>query len=117
VQFLIVIVILLVVMWFLLIRPQRRKQLEQQRMLDRLAPGEEVLTAGGVYGTVRSIADDVVSLEIAPGTEIRVAKRAIAAVISEPVGEPRKLEEAGEGEEVGARERDRWGDPWGNRPG
>ena len=65
--------------WFLLIRPQRQRQSEHQALMAELAPSDEVVTAGGVLGTVRSIADDHVVLEVAPGTEIRVAKQAVTA--------------------------------------
>jgi preprotein translocase subunit YajC len=43
-----------------------------------------VITAGGVFGKVRSIADDHIVLEIAPGTEIRLAKEAVANVVPKP---------------------------------
>ena len=75
--------VLLVLFWFLLIRPQRRRQLESQRMLDSLDVGKEVVTAGGLYGTITALEDDEVRLEIADDVEVRVAKRAIAAVLSE----------------------------------
>ena len=90
-QFLIVIVVLLLLMWVLMVRPQRRKQMQQRSLLEHVADGDEILTAGGVYGTVRGVEDDLVRLEIAPGTEIRVAKRAIAAVIPPEEEEPEAL--------------------------
>jgi preprotein translocase subunit YajC len=77
------ILILLVLMWFLLIRPQRRRQMETQRLLNSLAVGKEVVTAGGLYGTVTALDDDEAKIEIADGVEVRVAKRAIAGVLSE----------------------------------
>ena len=77
------ILVLLVLMWFMLIRPQRRRQQETQRLLDTLAVGKEVVTAGGLYGTVTAVEDDEARLEIADGVEVRVAKRAIAGVVSE----------------------------------
>ena len=80
---LLIVVAVLGLMWALMIRPQRRRQTEQAQMLSDLAIGDEVLTAGGIYGTVDSIDADEVSVEVAPGTKIRVAKRAVAAVISE----------------------------------
>jgi preprotein translocase subunit YajC len=89
------ILVLLVLMWLLLIRPQRRRQLEQSRMIGSLAVGKEIVTAGGLYGTVTALEDDEAHVEIAPGIEVRIAKRAIAGVISEDE-EP---EEAGEPEE------------------
>jgi preprotein translocase subunit YajC len=71
-------------LWFFLIRPQRRRQLEQAQLQDSLAEGDEILTAGGIHGTVRGIEDEVVEVEIAPGTIIRLDRRAVAAVVQEP---------------------------------
>jgi preprotein translocase subunit YajC len=79
---LIVIAVLFAVGWLILIRPQRHKQMVQRQMQEQLAPGVEILTAGGLYGFVRSIDEnDEVTVEIAPGTNVRVARRAVAAVI------------------------------------
>ena len=91
------ILVLLVVMWFLLIRPQRRRQLESQRLLGSLAVGQEIVTAGGLYGTITALEDDEARIEIADGVEVRVAKRAIAGVLSEDDEreEPEELEEEG----------------------
>src|SRR5918999_3543864 len=75
------ILVLLLLMWFLLIRPQRKRQVEQQRMIDSLRVGQEVVTAGGLYGTVNAVEADEVHLEIADGIEVRVAKRAIAGIV------------------------------------
>jgi preprotein translocase subunit YajC len=70
---------MLVLLWLLIIAPQRRRRSQQAQMLAELAAGDEVITAGGVYGNVREVADDHVVLEIAPETRVRVAKSAIAA--------------------------------------
>ena len=94
-----IIIALLGVLWAVMIRPQRRKQAVQQQMLSDLAIGDEILTAGGIYGTIDAIDADEVSVEIAPGTKIRIAKRAVAAVIPE---EQEEEEEADE--EAGADE-------------
>ena len=77
------ILVLLVLMWFLLIRPQRRRQMETQQMINSVQLGSEIVTAGGLYGTVTAMEDDEVRLEIADGIEVRVAKRAIAGVVSD----------------------------------
>ena len=77
------ILILLALMWFLLIRPQRRRQLEAQKMVESLEVGKEIVTAGGLYGTITDLQDDEVRVEVADGVEVRLAKRAVAAVISE----------------------------------
>jgi preprotein translocase subunit YajC len=70
-------------MWLLLIRPQRRKQQEQQDLLSNLQIGDEIVTAGGIYGTVSEVDDDDVTVEIAPGTHVRMAKRAVAGILSD----------------------------------
>lgn len=90
------ILVLLALMWFLLIRPQRRRQFEQQRMIDSLRIGKEIVTAGGLYGTVTEVAGDEVRLEIADGIEVRVAKRAVAAIVSEELEEAEGAEDAGD---------------------
>ena len=77
------ILVLLVVMWFLLIRPQRRRQVESQRLLQSLEVGKEIVTAGGLYGTITALEDDEARVQIADGVEVRIAKRAIAGVLSE----------------------------------
>lgn len=88
-----IIVLLFLVMYLLVIRPQRKRQSAQQRMLDEMTPGAEVLTAGGLYGTLRSLDEDDVQIEIAPGVEVRMARRAIATVLTEPEAEDDELEE------------------------
>ena len=72
-----------ILMWLLLIRPQRRKQNEQLKMQESLRIGDEIVTAGGVYGTVAAIDEAEVGVEIADGVVVRVARRAIAGVIPE----------------------------------
>ena len=87
------ILVLLVLMWFMLIRPQRRRQLDTQRMINSLEVGKEIVTAGGLYGTITALEDDEVRMEIADGIEVRIAKRAVAGVVSEE-DESDELEEA-----------------------
>lgn len=77
--YVIVLVALFGLMWFLLIRPQRRRAVEQLKMQDELRTGDEILTAGGIHGTVKAIDEDIVHVEIAPGTLVRVDRRAVAA--------------------------------------
>jgi preprotein translocase subunit YajC len=68
-------------MWFFMIRPQQKKQKEHQQMLANLGKGDEVVTSGGVLGRVKDVADQFVTLEIAPGVEIKVQKFAVGAVM------------------------------------
>jgi preprotein translocase subunit YajC len=72
---------LIALLWFVLIRPQRRRQMAHRELIAAVAPNDEVVTAGGIFGKVRSIADDHVLLEIAPGTEVRIAREAITGVV------------------------------------
>jgi preprotein translocase subunit YajC len=95
---LIIIVVLLVLMWLLLIRPQRRKQQEQQDLLSNIQVGDEIVTAGGIYGTITEVHDTEVVVEIAPGTNVRMAKRAVAGIITED--EEEEYEEGEEGDEL-----------------
>ena len=82
--YLIIIVVLFAAMWLFLVRPQRRRQVEQAQLQDSLEPGDEILTAGGIHGTVREIEDELVHVEIAPGTVVRLDRRAVATVVQEP---------------------------------
>lgn len=75
------------IIWLLFVLPQRRLRRQQQEMLDRLSPGDEVVTAGGIYGTLTEIEDgDTVLIEVAEDTEIRVAKASIARILTDVGG-------------------------------
>jgi preprotein translocase subunit YajC len=93
-QLLLFIILAFGILWALVIRPQKKRQLQQKQMLNELHVGDEVLTAGGIYGTVSELDEEHVMVEIAPGTEVRVARRAIAGVTTEP--EEEEEEEAEE---------------------
>jgi preprotein translocase subunit YajC len=85
--FIILVVIAVLVVWLLFVRPQRKRQTQQQQMVSELRVGDDVLTAGGIYGTILEIDDDLITVEIAPQTQVRVARRAIAGVMTEPAPE------------------------------
>jgi preprotein translocase subunit YajC len=89
VEILIPILLLIALTYFVLVRPQRRRQQQQNTMLSELSVGDEILTAGGVFATVRSIGDDELTVEIAPGTNVKLDKRAVAMVV--PDEEPEAL--------------------------
>ncbi len=95
--FFLIILVAFALLWLIVVRPQRKKQSQQQRMLSGLRVGDDVLTAGGVYGRVTRLDEDEVRVEIAPQTEVRVARRAIAAIVTEH-DEPQTGEEPEEGE-------------------
>jgi preprotein translocase subunit YajC len=75
------IILMIVVMYFLMLRPQMKRQKEQKTMMDALAKGDEVVTAGGMLGKVSKVTDAYVTLEIANGTEIIVQKNAVSTLL------------------------------------
>ncbi|HUJ55735.1 MAG TPA: preprotein translocase subunit YajC [Gaiellaceae bacterium] len=100
--FVLIIIFALVFMWLVFMRPQKRRQTQQQRMLGDLRVGDEVLTVGGVYGKITRLEEDEVTVEIAPQVEVRVARRAIAGVTTEPEPEPEPEPEEPAAEEPSA---------------
>lgn len=74
-------IILIAIMYFLMIRPQMKKQKEHKAMLDKLAKGDEVITGGGIAGTVAAIGESFITVEVADGVQLRVQKGAIANVL------------------------------------
>jgi len=79
---LIILVGLFAVLWLVLIRPQKARQRQQQQLLESVAPGDEVLTVGGIYGIVQSIDEEGdLIVEIAEGIHVRLARRSVATVV------------------------------------
>lgn len=80
-QFLIIMVLMLGVMYVLMIRPQRQRQAQQQSMIEGCGVGDDVLTTGGIYGTITQVDGDDVVVEIAPTITVHMTRRGIAAVL------------------------------------
>jgi len=74
-------VVLIAVMYFLMIRPQMKRQKEHRAMLDKLGKGDEVITNGGIAGTVVGLGDAFITVEVASGVQLRVQKGAISSVL------------------------------------
>ena len=74
-------IILIAIMYFLMIRPQMKRQKEHRAMLDKLSRGDEVITNGGIAGTVVEIGENFITVEIAAGVQVRLQKGAIANVL------------------------------------
>ena len=94
-QFLIIMALMLGVMYVLMIRPQRQRQAHQQSMIDNAGVGDDVLTTGGIYGTITQIEGDDVVVELAPSLTVHMTRRGIAAVLP-----PEEDEEDGELEDA-----------------
>jgi len=77
-------ILMFVVFYFLLIWPQQKKAKAHRAVLSNLKKGDEVVTSGGVYGTITGITDTVVTLEIAEKVRIKVSRSSIAGVIKTP---------------------------------
>jgi preprotein translocase subunit YajC len=63
-----------------MIRPEQRKQKQRQKMISEMKKGDRVLTAGGIYGVIHNVKDDLVILKIAENTNIEVLKSAVSSV-------------------------------------
>lgn len=71
-------VLLAVVFFVLVVRPQRRQVAAHRALVANLGVGDEVITAGGLYGTIRALRDETIELEVADGVVIRLARGAVA---------------------------------------
>jgi preprotein translocase subunit YajC len=107
-----VVVVLLGLVWLFIVLPVRRRQKAtsalHEAMQDALVPGDEIITAGGLYATVRAIDEDRLEIEIAPGVIVALDRRAVAAVAEE-------VEDVEEAEEAAAEQEELEPEP--NEPG
>ncbi|MBM3349622.1 MAG: preprotein translocase subunit YajC [Betaproteobacteria bacterium] len=74
-------ILMFVVLYFIMIRPQMKRQKETKAMLEALAAGDEVITAGGILGKVTAVKDQYVTVELVPGTEVQMQKNAVTSVL------------------------------------
>lgn len=74
-------VLMFVVLYFVMIRPQMKKQKEHRSMIEALAKGDEVATAGGLLGKVTKIGESYLTLELAAGVEVQLQRSAIVQVL------------------------------------
>ena len=74
-------VLMFVVLYFVMIRPQMKKQKEHRTMIDALAKGDEIATAGGLLGKVTKLGEGYLSLEIANGVEVQLQRTAVVQVL------------------------------------
>ena len=74
-------VLMFVVLYFVMIRPQMKRQKEHRSMIDALAKGDEVATAGGLLGKVTKLGDTHLGVEIADGVEVQLQRNAVVQVL------------------------------------
>jgi preprotein translocase subunit YajC len=75
------IALMIVAFYFLLLRPQKKRQQAQQKTMNEIQPGTQVLLGSGIFGTVTSVGDKQAVLETSPGVRLTVLKQAIARVV------------------------------------
>ena len=74
-------VLMFVVLYFIMIRPQMKRQKEHRAMIDALAKGDEVVTAGGLLGKVTKLGEGYLSVEVANGVEVQLQRSAVVQVL------------------------------------
>jgi len=74
-------ILLFLIFYFILIRPQMKRAKEHKALIEGLAKGDEVITNGGLLGTITNLGENFIALEVASGTEVKVQRSAIANVL------------------------------------
>ena len=69
--------IFVLIFYFFIIRPQKKRDKQQKNMIDSISRGDQVITIGGFYGTVREVRDDSFQIEIAEGVRVTILKSAV----------------------------------------
>lgn len=77
-------IVIFAAMYFLIIAPQRKKQKQHQKMITELKSGAEIVTSGGIFGTITNVKDDRFVLKIAENTKIEISKASVTTVIKQP---------------------------------
>ena len=98
----ILLLLLFVLAWVVLILPKQRELRRHNALLATLVEGDEVMSGSGIYGTITAIDGDVVYLEVAPGLELKVARRAVASKVAPAVDDDEDLDEIDEIDEIAA---------------
>jgi preprotein translocase subunit YajC len=96
---LVILVLMVAVFYFLLIRPQQRRIKALQALQSSLQLGDEIITSAGFFGTIRRFDGEVVTLELSPGVEARVNRRAISGKVNPEPADDTVIEAADEEEE------------------
>jgi len=87
---LIMMVVIFAIFYFILIRPQQKKMKEHKKMVDDLKRGDEIITGGGIYGTVEGVTPDTLTIKIAENTKVKVTRGSVSVVIMEDKSKPKE---------------------------
>lgn len=75
-------VALIAAFWFLLIRPQQQRQKQQAEMLSHLEPGAEIVTIGGIFGTIVELGEERIRIAVVDGSELEIARQSVRSVVT-----------------------------------
>lgn len=75
------VVAFIAIFYFMAIRPQQRQRRAHQALLSALKKGDRIVTAAGIYGTVKRVEESIVVVEVAKGVTLKIARRAVAEII------------------------------------
>jgi preprotein translocase subunit YajC len=81
-------IVMIAAAWFLLIRPQQQRAKQQAQMLSKLEAGAEIITIGGIYGTIVEMGDERVRIAVADGSELEIARQSVRTVVTQAVQAP-----------------------------
>ena len=90
------VVAFIAIFYFMAIRPQQRQRRAQQALLSALKKGDRIVTAAGIYGTVKRVEDTIVVVEVAKGVTMKIARRAVAEIVRDSVEARASAPEAAE---------------------
>ncbi len=85
-------ILMFVIFYFLLIRPQQKKAKEHQNMVNNLKKGDRIVTSGGIYGTIASLDETTLSIEIAEKVKIKINRGNVGTLLQANVSPPAKKE-------------------------
>lgn len=89
------IIMIFVMFYFVLYMPEKKRKKQREEMLNKIERGDEVITAGGIYGKVTAVTDKVLTVEIAPNVRIRVGRQHVTAVTGGKDGDDNGKKDAG----------------------
>lgn len=81
-------IIIIVIFYLLVFRPQQKKQAETRQMIENIKEGDNILTVGGLYGTVVRIKDEVLTVQVADGVKIKINRNYVAGLKNTEVEKP-----------------------------